>query len=352
MYQEKLMSNEHEIKKKEVVRTQPNYKASDSNEVKKIERINELNKELAMNSRLNKKRYRQDDNSNSASNGFSFSKSKVSYEEEFCSQCNIYHKSGKHSDSKKIVEMEKERLDPDKKPTIQKLTQIFKKTNEYKSKNMISVSKVQEQIIRHRNIKLYGLPSNEIPKKEEDVNNFVAQQKIKVDNKIKAVNKEKEDRKNNISTMQKNNNNISSIVPKEKVRSNKDNLQLKVSSTKDNIKNISKNTQNNAKPIKKVISSSKSNKINYSNSEEDSDLSDFIDNDGPVEDYRREMKKIKQNYRNSYSPTDVREDYSDDNMEAGFDEQEIEEIKAQKIAEEEDNNEEMREKLFYSKKKK
>ena len=353
MYQERLMSNDHEIKRKEVIHIKPNYKATDSDQLKKIERINEINKELALNSRLNKKRYRQDDSSiaaSTASNGFSSSKSKVSYEEEFCSKCNIYHKSGKHIDSKKIVEMEKQRLDPDKKPTIQKITQIFKKSNsESKSKNMISISKVQEQIIRNRNIKLYGLPVES--QKKEDINNFVAQQKIKVDNKIKAENKEKEDRKNLTLNNQKKIINLKPLISNEKVISKKDNLQNKISTTKDSRQNISKNGQNQVNQIKKGIKINNSKKINNYQSEEEADLSDFIDNGEQEVDYRKEMIKIKQNYRNSYSPTDVREEYSDDNMEAGFEEQEEEEIKAQRIAEKEDYIEEMREKIFYTKKK-
>jgi hypothetical protein len=85
------------------------------------------------------------------------------------------------------------------------------------------------------------------------------------------------------------------------------------------------------------------------------DLDSFIcddeeDTNTKGQNWKKEIDKIKKKYHRN--PTYMDNDIDDDIMEAQFSEIEQEESNALRIAEEEDEREELREKLFYSKKKK
>ena len=89
--------------------------------------------------------------------------------------------------------------------------------------------------------------------------------------------------------------------------------------------------------------------------EDGEDLDDFICNDDENENenkiaVRRELSKIKQNYQRYHNVSSYIDD-DEDIIETNFNQIECEEDKAAKIADEEDEQEELREKLFYTKKK-
>ena len=328
IYEEKFHSEDTLILKKENKYKPEVYRPTDSKEVKNLERIKESNRELEMQNRLNKKRYRKEDESSCLipSNKISYNKSRVGYEEEYCRECLIYHKLGQHIDQKKKIELAREKLNPDKKPTIQKTTQIFKKTKKEFKANVLPINKIQEQLIIQRNNRIYGASS----KKEESI--IIKPPQVKKD-AIESKNKSPNCLKSH----------------KDPIYPSKDALCTK---SITNVKNKNHQQRNNNG---RTVEANKA-KIKAYEQEIKDELGDFIDDDTNQSALvERELNKIKQGYRRnnySYSPTDIRDDYDDDIMEAGFDEIEREEKYSQRQAEREDEMEELREKMFYSKKKK
>jgi hypothetical protein len=110
------------------------------------------------------------------------------------------------------------------------------------------------------------------------------------------------------------------------------------------------------KKDKKIIPNKKYNKSTRAIFEMGDDLDSFICDDDEEEsstkgqNWKKEIDKIKKKYHRN--PTYMDNENDDDIMEAQFSEIEQEESNALRIAEEEDEREELREKLFYSKKKK
>jgi len=311
-YEEILNSEETLIKKNENKVKSHEYRPSNSEEVKQIERINESNRKLEFNNKLNKKRGREKETASNFyfGNKISYNKSKVMYEEEYCQECLIYHKVGQHIDLKKRNENEKEKMNPDKKPTIQKTTQIFRKTkNDFKN-SFLPMNKVQEHLIKQRNEKIYGQQKN-------------CQQLLK-------------DESTNHEKYKSNNNRTQSFVKKNYDRplaqfNNKDNKNIQ---SKESFINVQR-------------------KRKFEDSHDD-DLNDFIVNDSNKQNFlQKEMKKIKEKFKKGYySPTDMMNESGSDIEEAGFDEIEREERYSEKIGEREDELEEIREKYLKNRKKK
>ena len=313
IYEEKFLSEESLINKKEnKYKAEQVYRPKDSEEVKNLERIQESNKMLEIRNRLNKKRYRHQDDEISRSipaNKVSFNKSNVSYEEEYCSECLIYHKLGKHIDQKKKNEIAKEKLNPDKKPTIQKTTQIFKKSKKEIKQNILPINKVQEQLIMQRNNRIYGVNKHN----QESI--IIKPHKLS-DNQTKNEKK---------------------LIPP--TRNPREQIKSKESKPVMTSKNSEKNNWNRKKEV-------------LEEEDDENSLDDFIEDDSNTSFVQQELRKIKKGYRrNNYSPTDIKDDYDDDIMEAGFDEIQREEKYSERQAEREDEMEELREKMFYNKKK-
>ncbi len=128
--------------------------------------------------------------------------------------------------------------------------------------------------------------------------------------------------------------------------------------TKQNVNNSSSTDKNNSQIHsidKKVNLNKKYNKSTRAIFEMGDDLDSFIcddeeDTNTKGQNWKKEIDKIKKKYHRN--PTYMDNDIDDDIMEAQFSEIEQEESNALRIAEEEDEREELREKLFYSKKKK
>ncbi len=311
-YEEILNSEETLIKKNENKIKSHEYRPSNSEEVKQIERINESNRKLEFNNKLNKKRERKEDSSSNfqLGNKISYNKSKVMYEEEYCQECLIYHKVGQHIDLKKKNENEKDKMNPDRKPTIQKTTQIFRKTkNDFKN-SFLPMNKVQEHLIKQRNEKIYGQQKNasNINRSES-----IPHEKNKINNKTRSF-------------IMKN------YDPPSSSFNNKVNQNIQ---TKESFINYQK-------------------KKKFEDLQDDDDHSYDIANDSDKPNFiKKEMKKIKEKLKKgNYSPTDMIDESGSDIEEAGFDEIEREEIISEKIGEREDEIEEIREKYLKNRKKK
>jgi hypothetical protein len=148
----------------------------------------------------------------------------------------------------------------------------------------------------------------------------------------------------------------SSSVSKQSSNINASQKNLPTKLTVNNSSSVEKNSSQVHPPEKKVNMNKKYNKSTRAIFEMGDDLDSFIcdddeeDSSTKGQNWKKEIDKIKKKYHRN--PTYMDHDVDEDIMEAQFSEIEQEESNALRIAEEEDEREELREKLFYSKKKK